>query len=50
MAVANAYDTFDSQLKIITLQLVKGELSVKEFDKKQKELIRLRDISIKAKE
>lgn len=50
MAVANAYDTFDSQLKIITLQLVKGELSAKEFDKKQKELIRLRDISIKAKE
>jgi hypothetical protein len=50
MAVANAYDTFDSQLKIIILQLVKGELSAKEFDEKQKELIKLRDISIKAKE
>lgn len=50
MAVANAYDTFDSQLKIITLQLVKGELSAKEFDEKQKELINNREKSIKLKE
>ncbi len=49
MAVANAYDTFDSQLKIITLQLVNGQISANDFEKQQKVLIKNRDLSIKKK-
>jgi site-specific recombinase XerD len=48
--VANAYESFDSQLKIITLQLVNKEISPIEFEKKQKELIKYREQSIKSKE
>lgn len=50
ISVANAYESFDSQLKIITLQLVNGEISPSEFEKKQQELISSREESIKLKE
>lgn len=50
VAVANAYESFDSQLKIITLQLVNGEISPTEFEKQQQELIKNREDSIKLKE
>ncbi len=50
ISVANAYESFDSQLKIITLQLVNGEISPSEFEEKQQELIKSREESIKLKE
>lgn len=50
VSVANAYESFDSQLKIITLQLINKEISPIEFEKKQKELIKYREESIKLKE
>ncbi len=50
ISVANAYESFDSQLKIITLQLVNGEINPGEFEEKQKELIKIREESIKLKE
>jgi site-specific recombinase XerD len=50
VAVANSYESFDSQLKILTLQLVNGIISPSEFEIKQNELINNREISIKLKE
>ena len=50
ISVANAYESFDTQLKIITLQLVNGEMSPGEFEKQQQELIKSREESIKLKE
>ena len=50
VAVANAYESFDSQLKLLTMQLVNGQISPIEFEQKQKELINNREQSIKSKE
>lgn len=50
VAVANAYESFDSQLKVLTMELVNGQISPVEFEQKQKELISYREKSIKLKE
>ena len=50
VAVANAYESFDSQLKVLTMELVNGQISPIEFEEKQKELINNREQSIKLKE
>ena len=50
VAVANAYESFDSQLKLLTMELVNGQISPIEFEQKQKELISYREKSIKLKE
>lgn len=50
VAVANAYESFDSQLKVLTMELVNGQISPIEFEQKQKELINNREQSIKLKE
>ncbi|NCP98221.1 hypothetical protein GW796_00650 [archaeon] len=50
VSVANAYDSFDSQLKLITMELVNNQISPIEFEEKQKELIKYREESIKSKE
>ncbi len=50
VAVANAYESFDSQLKLLTMELVNGQISPVEFEQKQKELINNREKSIKLKE
>lgn len=50
VSVANAYESFDSQLKILTMELVNGQISPVEFEQKQKELISYREKSIKLKE
>ena len=50
VAVANAYESFDSQLKLLTMELVNGQISPIEFEQKQKELINNREKSIKLKE
>lgn len=50
LAVANAYESFDSQLGILTIKLVNGQISPVEFEKKQKELINYREKTIKSKE
>lgn len=46
VSVANAYEIFDSQFKILTMQLVNGIISTKEF---KKELIKYIVESIKLK-
>lgn len=50
VAVANAYESFDSQLKVLTMELVNGQISPIDFEQKQKELIKNREQSIKLKE
>ena len=47
VAVANAYDSFDSQLKLLTMELLNGHISPLEFEQKQKNLILNRENSIK---
>lgn len=47
VAVANAYESFDSQLKSLTMELINGQISPMEFEEKQKELIKYREQSIK---
>jgi len=49
VAVANAYESFDSQLKLLTMELVNGKISPMEFEQKQKELINNREIYISIK-
>ena len=49
VAVANAYESFDSQLKLLTIELVNGKISPMEFEQKQKELINNREIYISIK-
>ena len=50
LAVANAYDSFDTQLKLITMELINNKISPLEFDRKQKELIKYREESIRMNE
>lgn len=50
LAVANAYESFDSQLKLLTMELVNGQISPIEFEEKQKGLIKYREESIKPTE
>lgn len=50
VAIANAYDSFDSQLKLITMELINNQISPIEFEQKQQQLIKYREESIKSKE
>lgn len=50
VAIANAYDSFDSQLKLITMELINNQISPIEFEQKQEQLIQHREESIKLKE
>lgn len=43
VALANAYESFDSQLKLLTMKLVNNQISIIEFEEKQKELIKNRE-------
>lgn len=43
VAVANAYESFDSQLKVLTMELVNGQISSVDFEQKQKEFINYRE-------
>jgi site-specific recombinase XerD len=49
VAVANAYESFDSQLRVLTMELVNGQVSPVEFEQKQMELVKHRDNSINCK-
>ena len=43
VALGNAYESFDSQLKLLTMKLVNNQISIIEFEEKQKELIKNRE-------